>query len=230
MEIIRSYVVDIYIVFRTRISKSTLEQCIINGVGVLISNSTGCKVLNNPEKKGAIAKVEALGKKPKMEETHLFFSSKQEFEERKIGIKTIELIRNSLRRPIFAKLVEDDQRYAVMSATKLNELITICLNEADYIVCILGDEHRSIVEWEVRKALSIIDLEKVILFLKASKEAKEAWAHVITFINFQYQAKGRTVKYIEYVDERDFEVKFHERILRLLYTILGNMGLKLIEF
>jgi hypothetical protein len=115
-----------------------------------------------------------------------------------------------------------------MSKSNLKELIKLCMNESDYTVCFLSDEYRAIVNWEVRHALETLPIDRVIIFLKSSKEAKKSWTDLLHYIHLKYAIHGKTVKYIEYIDTRDFRSKFHERLMLLISDIHKKMGIPFI--
>lgn len=228
MKTISGFVTEIFVVFEKTPPNAVIVECSRYGIGAIVSMGKSCKLVHPSQKWGSAIKINAIVKVPKMSQIDLFISSKQVLEERDIAKDIIDLVRNSMKKPVYAKLVEEDQRYNEMSNKKLKELIELCLQEADYTICFLGDERRDIVAWEVKRALEILYVEQVIIFLKSSREAKHNWSGLIEFIHTQYELKGKTVKYIEYVDTRDFRNKFHERIMVLLEKIHQKMGVPLI--
>jgi hypothetical protein len=218
---------ELYVVFPKMVSSTTHTLCSKYGVGSLTKTKKAYKILSPGKLIGAPPKS-APKPKIKMVQTDLFFSSKQILEERDVAKDLIDLVRNSMKKPVYAKLVEDDQRYNEMSKSNLKELIKLCMNESDYTVCFLSDEYRAIVNWEVRHALETLPIDRVIIFLKSSKEAKKSWTDLLHYIHLKYAIHGKTVKYIEYIDTRDFRSKFHERLMLLISDIHKKMGIPFI--
>lgn len=191
-----------YLVFNEKPKMGILKDCKLFGLGIFYLNKKGdFEVYAEPKRiKGRI-------KKTQIPNTKIFFSSKQDLEERKVAKDTIDVHRDAHKIPLFAMLVEDDQRYE-NDTDILLDIINECMDDSDYVLCILGEEYRAIVDQEIRRALDLYNTEEIMIFLKNNKESKESWATLLTHIQTDYK-----VKYTEFLDTSDFRRKFLHRFM-----------------
>ncbi|MFP9117397.1 hypothetical protein ACLI08_06405 [Flavobacterium sp. RNTU_13] len=194
-----------YLVFNEKPSMSILKSCRLYRIGIYYKNLKGeLELYAEP------AKITGRKKKSQIPNTKIFFSSKQDLEERAIGKKIIDVQKDANKIPVFANLVEDDQRYD-NTTENLIDIINDVMDDSDFVVCILAEEYRSIVDQEIRRALDLYEPEEILIFLKNNKTSKDAWAPLLNHIHTNYK-----VKYTEYLDMRDFELKFTRRLMVIL--------------
>jgi hypothetical protein len=197
-----------YLVFLDKPKMGILKSCKLYGLGIYYLDTKGDLSIYAEPKiiKGRVSKTQ-------IPNTKVFFSSKQDLEERAISKRTIDLHREANKIPVFANLVEEDQRYD-NTIDNLLEIINDCMDDSAYVLCILSEVHRPIVEQEIRRALDIYETEEVLLYLKNNKDSKEAWSPLLKHIQTNYK-----VKYTEYLDLRDFEIKFTRRLMVLVKAL-----------
>lgn len=194
-----------YLVFPEKPNISTLKSCKIYRLGLMYLNAK-----NSFEDYAEPIKVTGRVKKSQIPNTKIFFSSKQDLEERKVAKNVIDIQKDANKIPVFANMVEDDQRYE-NNIDDIIDIINDVMDDSDFVLCILGEEHRDIVEQEVRRALDLYETEEIFLFLKNNKTSKEAWKNLLAHIHGTSK-----VKYTEYNDVRDFEIKFTRRLMVVL--------------
>lgn len=194
-----------YFVFPEKPQMQILKSCKLFRIGILYLNSKG-----ELETYAEPAKVSGRKKKSQIPNTKIFFSSKQDLEERAIGKRIIDVQKDANKIPVFANLVEDDQRYD-NTTDNLIEIINDVMDDSEFVVCILAEEYRKIVDQEIRRALDLYEPEEILIFLKNNKTTKEAWGALLLHIHANYK-----VKYTEYLDLRDFELKFTRRLMVVL--------------
>ena len=90
------------------------------------------------------------------------------------------------------------------------------MDDSDYILCILGKDYNKIVDLEIRRALDLYDSHEILFFVKNNKECKNNWK---TLLQFMYVDNKSSVKYTEYLDIRDFEIKFTDRLMKLIMPL-----------
>lgn len=194
-----------YFVFPEKPNMTILRTCKLYRIGILYLNGKGqFELYAEP------TKVTGRVKKSQIPNTKIFFSSKQDLEERIVGKNVIDIQKEANKIPVFANLVEDDQRYD-NNIDNILDIINDVMDDSDFVLCILGEEHRDIVDQEVRRALELYETEEVLIFLKNNKTSKDSWAGLLTHIQANYK-----VKYTEYLDVRDFEIKFTRRLMVVL--------------
>lgn len=194
-----------YLVFPEKPNISTLNSCKIYRLGLMYLNAK-----KSFEDYAEPIKVAGRVKKSQIPNTKIFFSSKQDLEERKVAKNVIDIQKDANKIPVFANMVEDDQRYE-NNIDDIIDTINDVMDDSDFVLCILGEEHRDIVEQEVRRALDLYETEEIFLFLKNNKTSKEAWKGLLSHIHATSK-----VKYTEYNDVRDFEIKFTRRLMVVL--------------
>ncbi len=86
------------------------------------------------------------------------------------------------------------------------------MDDSKYVLCILAEEYRAIIDQEIRRALYLYEAEEVLFILKNNKESMGSWYDLLTNIHAHYK-----VKYTEHLDNRDFEIKFTRRLMVLFF-------------
>lgn len=208
---------EIYFTFPSKPNLKILSACKLFRVGILyLDGRNAIQVYAESKTIKGRKKVVAIPK------TQMFFSSKQILEERQEGENIITEQRESLKVPIFAMLVENDQQYS-SDIRKLWPIICRCMDDCDYILVVLSGEYRRIIDRETRRALEYYDPEEIVFYVKNDKETKEAWRDLLLF------ATDNGVKYTEYFDTRDFRIKFNARLMRIIKTLHKKHGVDFLE-
>jgi hypothetical protein len=200
----------------TAIAKKILS---LYGVGVWLFRNNRFIIINESKQRHTRLKKKKLHRittqQQGMTQQNVFISSQQissdsaeTLPERKSCKMVIDKIRNTHQVPIFGKLVEDDARYTF---DKIRECILKNLDESNWFICILTDEFRKIIIFEVKEAHKRFKANQVILFLKSSKESKESWKSLLEWIK-----KETHIKYIEYIDVNDYEEKLEHILMQKL--------------
>ncbi len=205
---------EIYFLFASKPSRSILSNCKSFAVGILYLNAK-----NEIE---IYAESKILKGRPvinQIPKTQLFFSSRQHLEERKLANELVIDQRDSLRVPIFSMLVEDDQQYS-NDIRKLWPVICRCMGECQYVLVILNGEYRKIIDRETKRALEYYDPEDILFYIKNDKQTKEEWAELINNVT------SHNVKYTDYIDLRDFKLKFNQRLMKIIMNLHEISGIK----
>lgn len=213
---IPSHVYEQFLVFPEKPSMKILRQCKLFRLGIYYKNSKDVFELYAESKpvKGRI-------KKPQIPNTKIFFSSKQHAEERKIANKIIQIQKEANKFPLFPVLVEDDQRYE-NDIDNLVDIINDCMDDSQYILCILENEYGAMVEQEIRRALELFDPSEILFFIKQNKETMNVWKNLLEHIDTQYPVNKP--KYTEFIDLNDFEIKFTRRLMLVMKNLYESNG------
>jgi hypothetical protein len=186
-----------FLIFPEKPKLNILRSCKLFGLGIYYLNGNKeLEIYAEPNR------VRGRFKKSQIPNTKIFFSSKQDLNERSLAKSIIDIQREANKIPVFAMLVEDDQRYD-NNIDNLLEIINDCMDDSEYVLCILAEEYRAIVDQEMRRSLDLFETEEILLFVKSNKASKESWSKLLAHIQTHYK-----VKYTEYLDNRDFEIKF----------------------
>ncbi|MBY5950024.1 hypothetical protein KUV23_03505 [Algoriphagus marincola] len=207
-----------YLVFHEKPKLPILRACKLYGLGIYYLNGKEeLEIYAEPKE------VKGRKKKSQIPNTKIFFSSKQDLNERSIAKRTIDVHRDANKIPVFANLVEEDQRYD-NTIDNLLEIINDCMDDSSYVLAVLSEEYREIVDQEIRRALDIYETEEILLFLKNNKESKESWSELLKHIQLHYK-----VKYTEYWDDRDFEIKFTRRFMVVVKALHKKHNVEYLE-
>jgi hypothetical protein len=212
---IPSHVYEQFLVFPEKPTMKILRSCKLFGLGIYYLNGSGTLEIYAEPKK-----IKGRTKKSQLPNTKIFFSSKQDLEERQLAKNSIDVQREAHKIPVWANLVEEDQRYD-NSIENILEIINDCMDDSEYVLGVLGEEYRAIVDQEIRRALDNYDHPEILLFLKNNKEAKESWKDLLLHIHTNYK-----VKYTEYLSSRDFEIKFTRRLMVVVKEIHKKNGVE----
>jgi len=204
---IPSKTLEIYFSFSSKPTASILRNCKLFGVGIYYLGRTGTVEIYAESK--LIKGRKVLSTIPK---TQIFFSSRQNLEERKIGDELISDQRDSLKVPIFAMLVENDQQYS-SDIRKLWPIIERCMDDCEFVIIILSGEYREIIDKETRRALGLYDPDEILFYVKSDKLTKESWETLLR------DASDHGVKFQEYIDLRDFKLKFNLRLMKIIKAL-----------
>lgn len=207
-----------YLVFPEKPAQKILADCKLYGLGIYYINAKG-EFDNYAEPKQIRGRV----KKPQIPNTKIFFSSKQHADERKLANRIIQVQKEANKIPLFPVLVEDDQRYD-NNIDNLEEIINDCMDDSQYVLCILEDEYGEMVEQEIRRALQLFEPSEILFFIKQSKVTKDVWNNLLVHIDTQYPLSKP--KYTEYTDLNNFEIKFTRRLMLVMKNLYESNGLE----
>jgi hypothetical protein len=205
---------ELFFVFLSKPTRTILRNCINFAVGIFY--------LNDQKEVEIYAESRQLKGRPltgTIPRTQLFFSSRQHIEERILANEIVNDQRDSLRVPIFSMLVENDQQYS-NDIRKLWPVICRCMNECQYVLVILTGEYRKIIDDETRRALEYYDPEDILFYIKNDKQTKDEWRNLITHVT------SNNVKYTDYIDLRDFKLKFNQRLMKIIINLHEKNGVK----
>ena len=119
-----------YLVFLEKPKISILKSCKLYGLGIYyVDSKSELSIYAEPRV------IKGRVKKSQIPNTKIFFSSKQDLEERAISKRTIDVHREANKIPVFANLVEEDQRYD-NTIDNLLEIINDCMDDSAYVLCI----------------------------------------------------------------------------------------------
>lgn len=211
---IHNKTLEIYFAFPSKPTAKILANCKLFGVGILYKNAKGAIDIYAESKqiKGR-KKIAAIPK------TQIFFSSRQQLEERNEGAALINDQRESLMVPIFSMLVENDQQYS-SDIRKLWPIICRCMDDCQYVLVILSGEYRRIIDRETRRALEFYDPDEILFYIKNDKLTKDEWADLINLVT------QNNVKYVDYLDLRDFKLKFNQRLMKIIIKLHEDNGMQ----
>lgn len=204
---------DLNMAFDAKPKPNDLKICNLYRLGVYYLENDAISQYAIPKK---IKGKKAGAQLPK---TGIFFSSKQDLEERKLAKEHIDFERDSHQIPVFAKLVEDDQRYN-NSIADLTYIINDVMDNSQYVLCILTEQYREIVDKEIRRAFEYFDVEEILMYVKNTKDTKDAWKDLFDYMHFA----DIKVKYTEYLDSSDFKIKFNRRLMLVLQELHKKHG------
>ena len=136
--------------------------------------------------------------------------------------RIIQIQKEANKIPLFPVLVEDDQRYD-NNIDDLEEIINECMDDSQFVLCIIEDEYGKMVEQEIRRALQLFEPSEILFFIKQSKTTMETWNNLLVHIDTQYPVSKP--KYTEYRDLNDFEIKFTRRLMLVMKELYESNGL-----
>lgn len=211
--------IDCRVVFCKKPNKTMLFLLSLYGVNAhyFIKNKLSNLLIVSPKK--AIKKEL---KNKKIPTIHIFISSHQIIDERKIVKQLIEDLARGNRWPLFPICVEDNYDSNIKQTRKV---IITEMDKSEWFIGILADEFRKDVNFEIRRAFSDkcpIKEKNIIIFLKLTKVSKKVWEKLINFIE-----KRQTVRYHEYSDIRDLSAKV---LGKLQYKIKEEHKKRKIDF
>jgi len=205
---------EIYFAFPSKPSAKILANCKLFGIGILYKGAKDNVEIYAESKKIKGRKIIAA-----IPKTQIFFSSRQHLEERVEGNSIINEQRESLSVPLFSLLVENDQKYS-NDIRKLWPVICRCMDDCQYVLVILTGEYRKIIDRETRRALEYYDPEEILFYIKNDKQTKDEWRDLITLVG------AHNVKYTDYLDLRDFRLKFNQRIMKIIIKLHKDNGVE----
>lgn len=205
---------EIYFAFPSKPTGKIMSNCKLFGIGILYKDAKGNVEIFAESKKIKGRKIIAA-----IPKTQIFFSSRQHLEERTEGNSIINEQRESLSVPIFSMLVENDQKYS-NDIRKLWPVICKCMDDCQYVLVILSGEYRKIIDRETRRALEYYDPDEILFYIKNDKQTKEGWSDLITLVG------QHNVKYTDYLDLRDFRLKFNQRIMKIIIKLHKDNGVE----
>ena len=214
---IPSKTVEIYFAFPSKPNMKILTTCKAYGVGILYTNShSAVEVYAESRQIKGRRPIAAIPK------TQIFFSSKQQLDERNTAENLIDEQRDALKVPLFPMLVENDQQYS-SDLRKLWPVICSCMDDCQYVLVILSGEYRRIIDRETRRALEYYDPEEILFYIKNDRETKEAWEDLILVVT------QHNVKYTDYFDLRNFKSKLHQRVMKIIMKLHKDNGVPFLE-
>ncbi len=221
-------ILEKFVAFQKKPLNELVEKCIKKSIGICYI-SKGKLVFQNPEKievLNAPIEAEVVYKMP---ETHVFFASIQELEERKVGAGIVADINKRYKKGIYATLVEKDTKYNEMTNEKLQEEIIGSINRCEYFLGILTEDPAEAVDLEIRHALATKSFENIFLFVKDNETTKKTWESLLKHIEMRFNIYSRTVWYLEYTDQQDFIGAIYNKIMTLLGKIHARDGAKFLS-
>lgn len=198
---------EIYFYFSQKPTITILRNCKSLSVGIYY-----CSTKENIETFAESKVIKGRREITAIPTTKIFFSSRQNLQERIDGKDIIETQREALKVPLFAMLVEDDQHYS----TNINQLWPIierCMDDCEYVLVILSGEYRDMINQETRRAIEYFDIDNILFYVKNDKQTKDEWKELLLFTS------DNGIKYIEYFDLRDFKYKFYARIMKVIKVL-----------
>lgn len=211
---IHTKTLEIYFAFPRKPTPVILKNCKLFGVGILYQDKHNAFQIYAESKQIKGRKLIAT-----IPRTQIFFSSRQHLEERKEGETIIDDQRDSLKVPIFSMLVENDQQYS-NDLRRLWPIICRCMDDCQYVLVILSGEYRKIIDRETRRALEYYDPDEILFYIKNDKQTKDEWKDLIALVT-QYN-----VKYTDYFDNRDFKLKFNQRLMKIIIKLHKDSGVQ----
>ena len=205
---------ELFFVFLSKPNRTILGNCKNFAVGILYLNDKSEIEIYTESRQ--LKGRPVIGTIPR---TQLFFSSRQHLEERVLANEIVNDQRDSLRVPIFSMLVENDQQYS-NDIRKLWPVICRCMDECQYVLVILNGEYRKIIDRETKRALEYYDPEDILFYIKNDKQTKDEWKDLITRVT------SNNVKYTDYIDLRDFKLKFNQRLMKIIINLHDKNGVK----
>lgn len=198
---------EIYFSFKEKPGRKILSDCKNFAVGILYINGNGqVEVYAESKKLKGRPFVNTIPRQ------QIFFSSRQHLDERAKANELVNDQRDSLRVPIFSMLVENDQQYS-NDIRKLWPVICRCMDECQFVLVILTGEYRKIIDRETRRALEYYDPEDILFYIKNDKQTKKEWGDLINLVT------GHNVKYTDFLDTRDFKLKFNQRLMKIIIKL-----------
>lgn len=196
--------VECRIIFYRKPSNTTLRLLSTYGINAHLFKKNGLGNLLISSTKPTLKKVQK--KKKRMPTIHIFISSHQSIEERNYSKEIIEDLSKSEKWPLFPICIEYDHRYNIKQT---NRCESDNMEDSDWFIAILAEEYRKEVNKEVRRALkNLFKIDNIFIFVKSNKETKKSWKCLISYIE-----KNTNVKYLPYVDNREFKSVFLGKIM-----------------
>lgn len=195
---------ELYFFFSQKPGLAILKNCKSLSIGILY-----CSANDRIELFAESKIIKGRRKITSIPNTKIFFSSRQNLQERIDGKEIIETQREALHVPLFAMLVEDDQHYS-SNINQLWPIIERCMDDCTYVLIILSGEHRNMIDQETRRAIEYYDVDNILFYVKNDKQTKEEWQAIL------HLATENGIKYIEYFDQRDFKNKFYARLMKVI--------------
>lgn len=216
------------IIFCKKPKNNSVRLVGLYGIGVLYLHGNNLIEISRPRLglgHKVVAKKIEIEKPKKMPRTDIFISSHQIIKERSIAKKIIDKLRNDHQFPIFAILVEKDSRYPI---DKTKECIKENMAKAEMFVGIIGEQYRPVVSYEVKRAFNTEfksnKNDKILIFIKNLRVRHAFDTELIKWIE-----KRKTVKYIPYTDERDFDSVFNNALMIKIRKIHKKLGIPFLE-
>ncbi len=215
--------IEKYIVFPKKPVKALFDLCVKLNIG-LVYMSKGKFTTEKPSNKYSSVELIAEPEPYRMPETHVFLSSDQEIQERKSSKKIIEQINIRYKKAIYPFAVEIDKMTNVMSPEDLKREILEGIKKCEFFLGILNETPSPAVEWEIYRALEEKTFENIVLFVKANVATNKTWEQLIKHIKLRYVMDRKTVWYIPYDDNLDFEEGLRYKIMNLISEIHKKNG------
>lgn len=214
---------NILIIFSKKPKISTIKNISLYGIGIatikrkeLIIISKSKNFSKNREKQ----KQRIIHKAKKMSRIDIFVSSHQIIPERKCVKDVIDEIRTFSKTPIFPVLVEEDSRYTF---SKTKKCIDKNMNDTEMFIGILAEDFREKVNYEIRRSFLCYDLKNILIFIKECKKCQDS-IKLIDWIE-----KQNSVKYLEYTNLKDLEMKAKRSLLIKLKNLHDKKNIPFLE-
>ena len=210
---------NFFVVFSKEPRKQSVKLLNLYGMGIKIVRNGKMKNAQRKVfevKKKIISKEQKRERAKKMPLTEIFVSSHQEIEERNKSEDITEELYACWKFPFKAIFVEKDTRYSI---NQTDECIEDNLKNSELFLGILADEYRPVVDKkEIRRAFQLFDLHQIMIFVKANRNCKKNWSALIKWIKDK-----ETVKYVEYNDLTDFEIKLKRWLMERAQEIHNRL-------
>jgi len=214
---IPSRVLELYFFFSQKPNPTILSNCKLLGIGILYLNSKKQIEIYAESKL-----IKGRQKVPSLPRTQMFFCSRQDLEERKVAESIIIDQRDSLKVPIFAMMVENDQEYS-NDIRDLWPIIEKCMDACEYVLVVLSGPKREIIEKEAKRALANYDPSELLFYVKSDKETIEAYEGLLK------EASDHGVKFQEYFDLRAFKLIFNLRLMKIIKQLHADNNVPFLE-
>lgn len=145
-----------------------------------------------------------------------FLSSKQNLQERDLFKSLAREYRDTYKFPIYAVTVEDDQNCTDMR--DLWNYIKKRISDCDFFFGILIDDHRDMVEKEIRHAFTLFNSSKITLYVKNSPETLTQWNQLLVWIR-----KQNSVKYFPFTDAIELKSLINQKFSILARNTKSNI-------
>ena len=222
---VENCVVEKYIAFANKPATATIDKC-VSEKRIAICYPHRGKIITVLPKGGFAAPVAIVVALPVYEMPHtvIFISSIEEIQERAAGEKIIQRINAKYKKAIFGNRVERDKLQKTMTKQELWKEITKRINDDEYFLGILTEEHSGAVEAEIQIAMNIKEYDKLILLIKDNEQTREAWKDLLFDIHMRIETRGKTAWYTKYDDIDDFEDTLRKEVMELISSKYKENG------
>ena len=206
------------IVFDKKCNKTDENEILSMGIsiGYFIDNKLILKLKTN---------IKQVSKevKNKLTVIDIFVSSKQDISEREFIANRIEMLRKVHSYPFTPPhLIEHDK----FDIRKLKPYINSVMDNCEWFVIILEENHSDIVSYELNKAIGQIHHDNIFMFVKSTKECHIKWSKELELVK---NLVPPTIKYLPYTDQTNLEANLTRAINLRMSQIYKKKKIKTTE-